>query len=385
VSQYWYESVDTGFKPGRLVALQRNARILVERTLEVKKGQQVCIVADTEVSPLLAWTVAGEVAAAGGIPSVVSWEANARPGMDVPAPVGAALLAADAIVACVSRSISFSKAIQEAYLVRGIPYVVMSNATEDMLMRGAATADVDVVAAIGHRTRDALNQGTKVRVTTPHGTDVTFDTTGRPWYSYSSFFEDGAKAAVFPGGEVNTCPDEHSGEGRIVIDSFMMEIGRIREPIVWELREGRIVSIEGGEEARLRGPHDRLGARGQAGVRPRPCRARHGCLGARRPLQAPLHLDAAPRRRDVVADGHGGRHGRRARRRDPRSPAAHEVAARPRGRPHPRREDPPRPLRRGQSRPGRDRARALRRRARRRRHRGTRRPGDAGARPHPRP
>jgi leucyl aminopeptidase (aminopeptidase T) len=250
VSQYWYESVDTGFKPGRLVALQRNARILVERTLEVKKGQQVCIVADTEVSPLLAWTVAGEVAAAGGIPSVVSWEANARPGMDVPAPVGAALLAADAIVACVSRSISFSKAIQEAYLVRGIPYVVMSNATEDMLMRGAATADVDVVAAIGHRTRDALNQGTKVRVTTPHGTDVTFDTTGRPWYSYSSFFEDGAKAAVFPGGEVNTCPDEHSGEGRIVIDSFMMEIGRIREPIVWELREGRIVSIEGGEEAR---------------------------------------------------------------------------------------------------------------------------------------
>ena len=134
MSQYWYESVDTGFKPGRLVALQRNARILVDRTLEVKKGQQVCIVADTEVSPLLAWTVAGEVAAAGGIPSVVSWEANARPGMDVPAPVGAALLAADAIVACVSRSISFSKAIQEAYLVRGIPYVVMSNATEDMLM-----------------------------------------------------------------------------------------------------------------------------------------------------------------------------------------------------------------------------------------------------------
>ena len=250
MSQYWYESVDTGHKPGRLVPLVRNATTLVERTLRVQPGQQICIVADTEVSPLLVWTIAGAVAAAGGVPSVVTFEANARPGMDVPAPVGAALLAADAIVACVSRSISFAKAIQEAYLVRRIPYVVMSNATEDMLMRGAATADVAVVRDISHRTRDALNRGTAVRVTTPHGTDVTFDTAGRPWYAYSSFFEDGATAAVFPGGEVNTCPNEHSGEGRIVIDSFMMEIGRPATPISWDLREGRIVSIEGGEEAR---------------------------------------------------------------------------------------------------------------------------------------
>ena len=250
MSQYWYESVDTGHKPGRLIPLQRTARTLVERTLAVQPGQPICIACDTEVSPLLVWTIAGAVAVAGGVPTVVSFEANARPGMDVPAPVGAALLAADAIIACVSRSITFSRAIQEAYLVRRIPYVVMSNATEDMLMRGAATADVDVVRDISHLTRDALNGGTTVRVTTPHGTDVTFDTTGRPFYAYSSFFEAGATAAVFPGGEVNTCPNEHSGEGRVVIDSFMMEIGRLREPIVWELRGGRIVSIEGGEEAR---------------------------------------------------------------------------------------------------------------------------------------
>lgn len=249
MSQYWYESVDTGQKLGRLVPLVRHATTLVQRTLRVRPEQQICIAADSEVSPLLVWTIAGAVSAAGGIPSVVHYEALARPGMDPPAPVGAALLAADAIVACVSRSISFSKYVQEAYLGRKIPYVVMSNATEDMLMRGAATADVDLVADIGYRTRDALNRGTTVRVTTPHGTDVTFDTGERPWYSYSSFFEDGATAAVFPGGEVNTCPNEHSGEGRIVIDSFMMEIGRLREPIVWELRGGRIVSIEGGEEA----------------------------------------------------------------------------------------------------------------------------------------
>ena len=215
MSQYWYEAVDTGHKPGRLIPLQRTARVLVERTLAVRPGQQVCIAADTEVSPLLVWTVAGAVAAAGGVPSVVQFEANARPGMDVPAPVGAALLA-----------------------------------TEEMLMRGAATADVDLVRDISHRTRDALNRGTTVRVTTPHGTDVTFDTKGRPFYAYSSFFEDGATAAVFPGGEVNTCPNEHSGEGTVVIDSFMMEVGRLREPIVWRLREGRIVAIEGGEEAR---------------------------------------------------------------------------------------------------------------------------------------
>lgn len=248
-NQYWYEEVDTSFKPARLIQMTRTADVLVKNTLELKPGEEVCIVTDTEISPLVYYAIAGAVKAAGGIPQIVMMEPLSVPSAEPPRAIAAAMIECDFLINCCSRSITHSRAAHEAYLERGIRYVVMSNVTEDRMLRGAATADFDIVRDISRKTCDALNAGSKVRVTTPAGTDVTFDTAGRPFSGYYGKFEDGATATVFPGGEVNTTPNEDSGNGRIVIDSFMMEVGLVQEPIVWDLKEGKITSITGGAEA----------------------------------------------------------------------------------------------------------------------------------------
>ncbi|HEX4305961.1 MAG TPA: aminopeptidase [Solirubrobacterales bacterium] len=249
-NQYWYESVDTGFKAGRLVQLTVTAEILVHKTLKLEPGEEVCIVTDTEISPLVYYSIAGAVKAAGGVAQVVVMEPLSVPSAEPPRGIAAAMANCDYILNCCSRSITHSRAAHEAYLDRGIPYVVMSNVTEDMLLRGAATADFDLVREISLNTREALNAGTEIHITTAAGTDVTFDTTGRPFSALYGQFDDGATVTVFPGGEVNTTPLEDSGNGRIVIDSLMMEVGLLDEPIVWELRDGHIDSISGGKEAR---------------------------------------------------------------------------------------------------------------------------------------
>jgi leucyl aminopeptidase (aminopeptidase T) len=249
-NQYWYESVDSGFKAGRLVQLTVTADTLVRKTLKLAPGEEVCIVSDTEVSPLIYYSLAGAVKAAGGVAEVMVMDPLAVPSAEPPRGIAAAMLNCDYILNCCSRSITHSRAAHDAYLGRRIPYVVMSNVTEDMLLRGAATADFDLVREISLNTREALNAGTEIHITNPAGTDITFDTTGRPFSALYGQFDDGATVTVFPGGEVNTTPLEDSGNGRIVIDSLMMEIGLVDEPIVWELRDGHVDSISGGKEAR---------------------------------------------------------------------------------------------------------------------------------------
>lgn len=249
-TQYWYESVDSGFKVGRLIQLTRTCSQLVQNTLQLEPGQEVCIVTDTEVSPLVPFALAGAIKAAGGTASVVTMEPLLVPSAEPPRSIAAAMAAGDFLINCCSRSITHSRAAHEAYLERGIRYVVMSNVTEDMLLRGAATADFDTVREISLKTRDALNSGRSIHITSELGTDVTFDTTGRPFFPYYGEFRDGATVTVFPGGEVNTTPNEDSGSGRIVFDAFLMELGLLTEPVTWELEEGRIVRVSGGAQAR---------------------------------------------------------------------------------------------------------------------------------------
>lgn len=249
-NQYWYESVDSGVKTGRLIQIARTADSFVRNSLEVKPGEEVCIVTDTEISPLVYYSIAGAVKAAGGIAQILVMEPLLVPSAEPPRAIAAAMLECDYLVNCCSRSITHSRAAHDAYVERRIPYVVMSNVTEDMLLRGAATADFDIVRDITLKTRDALNAGTTIHITSPEGTDVTFDITGRPFSPYYGKFENGVTITVFPGGECNTTPLEDSANGRIVVDAFMMEIGLLSEPIVWDLEDGKIVNISGGREAR---------------------------------------------------------------------------------------------------------------------------------------
>lgn len=249
-NQYWYESVDSAPKLGRLTQLAHTASSFVENTLRLEPGDEVCIVTDTEVSPLVYYSISGAVKAAGGVATVHVIEPLLVPSAEPPRAVAAAMVNCDFLINCCSRSITHSQAAHAAYLDHGIRYVVMSNPTEDLLLRGAATADFDVVRDISLKTRDALNAGTTVQITSPEGTDVTFDTTGRPFYPYYGEFLDGGTVTVFPGGEVNTTPNEDSGNGRIVFDAFLMEIGLLTEPVAWDLEDGKIVRVSGGTQAR---------------------------------------------------------------------------------------------------------------------------------------
>jgi leucyl aminopeptidase (aminopeptidase T) len=90
-----------------------------------------------------------------------------------------------------------------------------------------------------------------VRVTTPGGTDCTFDVTGREWLLDDGVLDQPGAFGNLPAGEVFISPLATGADGVCVIDRSiaLADEGLVDEPIRLTFREGRIVSIEGGRSA----------------------------------------------------------------------------------------------------------------------------------------
>src|SRR5690242_8829605 len=123
--QYWYEAVDSGFKVGRITQLANTASSFVRDVLQLQPGNDVCLVSDTEVSPLVYYSLAGAVRAAGGTASILLMEPSLVPSAEPPRAIAAGIKACDFLIGCCSRSITHSDAVHEAYLHHGVKYVVM--------------------------------------------------------------------------------------------------------------------------------------------------------------------------------------------------------------------------------------------------------------------
>ena len=105
----------------------------------------------------------------------------------------------------------------------------------------------ELTAALGAR----LTGSRRVRVTTPGGTDCTFDVTGREWKLDDGVLNQPGAFGNLPAGEVFVAPLATGAEGVCVIDRSIALGGEglVDEPIQLTFRQGRIVAIDGGRSA----------------------------------------------------------------------------------------------------------------------------------------
>ncbi|HWI65143.1 MAG TPA: aminopeptidase [Symbiobacteriaceae bacterium] len=96
-----------------------------------------------------------------------------------------------------------------------------------------------------------------VRIVCQDGSDLRFLLGGRPVHQDNGQLHAPGAFGNLPAGEAYVAPLEHSAEGRLVVDLSLGDI-LLDEPVVLTFREGRVVSAEGGEAARIL--KQRLGA-----------------------------------------------------------------------------------------------------------------------------
>jgi len=235
----------------RIIQIMINARKPIQ--MNVKSGDQVHIVADTLTEPLVWQALAAACVEVGAEPTISIMTPRPFPQAEPTPEVAAAMLKADVNILVPSKAILHSRAGHEA-MKAGHPFIVSEELSVDMLTRGAATADYYKMQDIGQRLLAAWNNGSHVRVTSAHGTDLVAKIGGgRKGWCVAGIItkQEGMDlfCAAFPDGEVGVVPLEGTSEGVVVWDTSMHIVGMLSEPIHATIKEGRAVEITGGQQA----------------------------------------------------------------------------------------------------------------------------------------
>jgi leucyl aminopeptidase (aminopeptidase T) len=173
--------------------------------------------------------------------TIVRYPPGDQHGEEPPAPVAAAMREADVFVAPTTKSLTHTLARSEA-TDAGARGATMPGITEGVMIRGL---DADY-GAIAEACADLLAQvedATEIRVTSPQGTDITFEPGGRPWKEDVGLNHAPGEYSNLPAGEVFVSPV--TANGTYVVDGTMMPHGRLGpdQRLEFDVEDGYVTRI----------------------------------------------------------------------------------------------------------------------------------------------
>ena len=235
--------------------LTKAARTLVRELFKLRPGETLAITADTETDERVVDATAREAFAAGAKPLVV-WTATplgvskaADPSLPVQA-LGQLLGGADAWAEFNRKWLLYSTPYEMA--MKSNPklrhYCLTGVATASMV-RCLGRVDYRSLKGFGETLADLVRRATHVRMTSKTGEDVSFENVpGRPVLLVDGYAD--TPGTHMMAGQVAWTPALESVNGLIVLDgSVSPGIGVVRTPVTMRVEKGRVVAVEGGQEA----------------------------------------------------------------------------------------------------------------------------------------
>ena len=228
----------------------QGAKTIMDNCVSLKAGEVVLIVTDM-MQENIAKVLAAAATERGAEVIVSVMKPRKKAGEEPPKLIAESMKHADVVLIPVSYSVTHTYAVKEA-AQNGARILVLTDFTEEMLIRGGIEADFKAIKPVCKAIADAFAQGSKVHLTSPGGTDLWLDITGRRGNALYCVVEPGEFSTI-PTVEANASPVEGSAHGCIVADASIpyLGIGVLNEPVVVEVENGFITSISGGKQAEV--------------------------------------------------------------------------------------------------------------------------------------
>ena len=238
--------------------LDRAVETVVGRCLGVRAGEQVVVVVDEQTSAL-GERLRAAAAQAGADAVLTVMDARGEHGQEPPAPVAAALAAADVFIAPTSKSLSHTKA-RKAATDAGARGATLPGVTASMLARLMA-CDLETLQRRSAQLARLLSDADEARITCPRGTDLRLDLSGRAGIADDGDLTGERAFGNLPCGEGFTSP--LGAEGRMVtgcLASIGLPLG---EPPLLTIEDGKLASATQVEGERLLAALDAAGGQGR--------------------------------------------------------------------------------------------------------------------------
>jgi len=235
--------------------LEKSARDLIEKSLDLKEEETLIITADTESDERVVNATAAAAFAAGAKPLVI-WNPSplgvgkdADPMLPVDA-LEAVLKEADAWVEFNNKWLLYSTPFERAMEKNDdLRYMCLVGLDVDMMVRTIGRVDREKLDEFMQKVTQLTREADHMKIKTPAGTDLEFD--NNPKYPVDCDAGDASEPGMFfLAGQIAWTPELETINGKIVFDgSVDPPVGLLDEPIELTIEEGKVVEIDGGKEA----------------------------------------------------------------------------------------------------------------------------------------
>ena len=229
----------------RNVRAVEGADLLLLQCGRLTRGERVTIVCDdttAELGQLLrerAHRITSHVV-------LVQTPPLAMHGEEPPRQVAEAMLESDLCLGITTKSIAHTNARISA-AAHGARYLSLPDYSMDLLSDESLRANYEEQAVLARHLADAFTNGSRLRVTSSAGTDVTMSIDGREGNCCPGYVSKAGDLGSPPDIESNVSPIEDSAEGTVVVDASIPypTFGLLKAPVVLRVKGGSIVRIEG--------------------------------------------------------------------------------------------------------------------------------------------
>jgi leucyl aminopeptidase (aminopeptidase T) len=230
--------------------LDQAVRTVVRQCMGISPGEDLLVVCNPvteEIGALMRIEAQGDGADA--TLAVMSERDSAA--AEPPRAVAAAMAAADVVLAPTIQSLSHTAARKVASEA-GVRIGTLPGVTEEMLIR-LMTGDLEEIRRRGWAVVSALNNGSEARITCANGSDFRVGLEDR--LGIVDAGELGSRGAFgnLPCGEGFIAPLEGTGEGTLVVDGSIAEVGLLETPMSLTIRAGHLTDATGADGAALMG------------------------------------------------------------------------------------------------------------------------------------
>jgi leucyl aminopeptidase (aminopeptidase T) len=229
------------------VSLARGVRMLLDVNLNLKAGETVLVVTDTN-KQAIAEAIAFAASERGAEVSVITMLPRQRHAEEPPAAVARALLAVDVALLPVSFSLTHTLAARTARDA-GCRIISLPACTEDMFADGSLEVDFlrlqPLVQAVGRQ----LSSSRQARVLSGGGAVLTLPLAGRASVDATGVCREPRTLGVPPNVETAVSPLEGATSGILNVDGVVAPGGPVSKPITVRFVDGRIAEIAGGADA----------------------------------------------------------------------------------------------------------------------------------------
>lgn len=229
-------------------------RLIVDTLVRIRPEEHLLVVADDYARPqAIAQAVAAAAKGRGASVFYMVVPPKRIAGEEPRKIAAGAMLAADAIFGAGERVsvITGHTTVSEQLMQKGVRLYATLGLSEDYLRRPFSEADIIEMKERSERIAELYNKADSIKVTTPHGTNLTMSVRGR--HGHASHPIGGILVPDYS--EAATAPVEGTANGTLVYDGEMDGWGyTLSKPLVIKVRNGRVTDISGnpGDAERLK-------------------------------------------------------------------------------------------------------------------------------------